>query len=593
MVDHISSFAIVSLILFPLIGSLLTLLTSNIVSTRNVGIVFSVTTFATTIFLWGSYDYTNPYFVWDPTVTSFLKETGYMFYADGISLLFVALTSFLIPICLLSIQGTVDREKEYTSALLLLQCFIHCIFLIPHVFLFYIFFESVLIPMYFIIGVMGSRPRRIYAAYMLVLYTLFGSVPMLFAIIYMYTVFGTFDYFQLVICLNSSDCLISIDTKRLLWLAFFMGFAVKVPMVPFHIWLPEAHVEAPTAGSVILAGILLKIGTYGFLRYSIPFFKEASLYFSPLVYIFSCIAIVYTSLTTLRQIDLKKIVAYSSVAHMGYVTMGLFSLNSTGMAGAILIMISHGFVSSALFLCIGVVYDRYKTRIYKYYSGIAQFMPAFTIIFLIFTMANLGLPGTSSFPGEFLVILGTFEVNILAAVVAVFGTILSAAYALWMFNRVSFGALKSTYLNTLNDLNLREFLFLLPLLLCTIFFGVYPDFILDTIQYDLDWILTQHLKIPTFLDSDKVTLTRLMSPEFKQVLENPEEGNNMVEVLACLKQYFFQHKKGCPGKLATTYSSYHTLELFVDTYYLKYKKYTTLSNGGSMRTLANYTKCQC
>ena len=591
MNNTIISFALLSLVLVPLLSSLGLLFANNLVYVRNIGIVSSVVTFGISLFLWGFHTPFDPYFAIDPLNFSFLREDYYIFFADGISTLFVVLTSFLIPICLLSIQGTVDREKEYSAALLLLQGFIHCIFLIPNVFLFYIFFESVLIPMYFIIGVMGSRLRRIYAAYMLVLYTLFGSVPMLLAILYLYAVFGTFDYFQLVTLLNLDTVCLSDETKRLLWLAFFMGFAVKVPMVPFHIWLPEAHVEAPTAGSVILAGILLKIGTYGLLRYSIPFFKEASLYFSPMVYVLSCIAIVYTSLTTLRQIDLKKIVAYSSVAHMGYVTMGLFSLTTTGVAGAILIMISHGFVSSALFLCIGVVYDRYKTRIYKYYSGIAQFMPAFTIIFLIFTMANLGLPGTSSFPGEFLVILGTFEVNALAAIIAVFGTILSAAYALWMFNRVSFGALKSTYISTLSDINTREFFFLFPLLLATIFFGVYPNYILNAIHLDLDHLLSIGPS-PRDMIHTICTMEDISKFSFSTHVDSYAELKNYLRSQDFLKEFFIHVRSGKIHRIVPLDETDEIVSRFQNTYFFKYKTFAAINNGGD-KTLARYSICQC
>ena len=309
-----------------------------------------------------------------------------------------------------------------------------------------------------------------------------------------------------------------------------------------------------------------------------------------MVYVLSCIAIVYTSLTTLRQIDLKKIVAYSSVAHMGYVTMGLFSLTSTGIAGAILIMISHGFVSSALFLCIGVVYDRYKTRIYKYYSGIAQFMPAFTIIFLIFTMANLGLPGTSSFPGEFLVILGTFEVNALASVIAVFGTILSAAYALWMFNRVSFGALKSTYISTLSDINTREFFFLFPLLLATIFFGVYPNYILNAIHLDLDTILSVGSSKDTA--SIMCTIEDISKISFSSCVDPYADLKTYLRSDGFLKEFFIHVRSGKMHRVISLFDTDTMVSQFQNIYFFKYKTFAEITNGGD-KSLARYAICQC
>lgn len=479
----------------PLVGTFFVLFSRSIVWVRNFALVSSVATLFLVFYLWIGFNKLDLAGVFYGSVF-FDHVFGLRCWLglDGISLSFLILTAFLMPICLLSIQGVVDREKEYTAALLILQLFMQLIFVVQNLLLFFIFFESVLIPMFFIIGVMGSRMRRIYASYMLVLYTLFGSVPMLFGVIYLYYKIGWVDYNRLV---EHCEVLLSVETKRVLWLAFFMGFAVKVPMVPFHIWLPEAHAEAPTAGSVILAGILLKIGTYGFIRYSLALFPEASSYFAPFVYLLSVIAIVYTSLTTLRQIDLKKIVAYSSVAHMGYVTMGIFSGNATGLEGAILIMLSHGFVSSALFLCIGVIYDRYKTRIYKYYAGLAQFMPVFVVMFLVFSMANLGLPGTSSFAGEFMVVLGIIPVNIIVAGFALIGTILSAAYSLWLFNRVSFGVLKTNYLSVVRDVTLREFYFLVPLLAATIFFGVFPNTILEHIHMASHEAISEGMILPS------------------------------------------------------------------------------------------------
>lgn len=302
--------------------------------------------------------------------------------------------------------------------------------------LFYVFFESVLLPMFLIIGVWGSRERKIRAAYQFFLYTLIGSLFMLLAILLIYFQTGTTDLQVLFV----SE--FSLQRQLLLWFAFFASFAVKVPMIPVHIWLPEAHVEAPTSGSVILAGVLLKLGTYGFVRYSIPLFPEASVYFTPLIYTLSIIGVIYASLTTLRQIDLKKIIAYSSVAHMGFVTLGLFSLNVQGIEGALFLMLSHGFVASALFLCIGVLYDRTHTRLVKYYGGLVHVMPLFSVFFLIFTMGNLSLPGTSSFVGEFLILVGVFQTNPFVATFAATGMILGGAYSIWLYNRVVFGNLK-------------------------------------------------------------------------------------------------------------------------------------------------------
>ena len=307
--------------------------------------------------------------------------------------------------------------------------------------LFYVFFESVLLPMFLIIGVWGSRERKIRAAYQFFLYTLIGSLFMLLAILLIYFQTGTTDLQVLFV----SE--FSLQRQFLLWFAFFASFAVKVPMIPVHIWLPEAHVEAPTSGSVILAGVLLKLGTYGFVRYSIPLFPDASVYFTPLVYTMSIIGIIYASLTTLRQIDLKKIIAYSSVAHMGFVTLGLFSLNIQGIEGALLLMLSHGFVASSLFLCIGVLYDRTHTRLVKYYGGLVHVMPLFSVFFLIFTMGNLSLPGTSSFVGEFLILVGVFQTNPFVATCAATGMILGGAYSIWLYNRVVFGNLKPFFID--------------------------------------------------------------------------------------------------------------------------------------------------
>lgn len=461
-------------ILVPIVGSFFVLFNSSLEYSRVIAQISSIFVFISVIYIWAVFDLVeiSGYFC-----TLYILGYEWVLKLDGVSLAFIFLTSFLMPICLLSIQGSADREKEYIIALLILQSFMETIFLVQDLLIFYIFFESVLIPMYFIIGGLGSRLRRIYASYMLLLYTIFGSIPMLFSLLHIYSIYGTLNLDYLL-----TNVSFDFSQELFYWIAFFLGFAVKVPMLPFHIWLPEAHVEAPTAGSVILAGVLLKLGTYGFLRILIPLFPYGSEFFSPFVQTLSVLAIIYTSLTTLRQVDLKKIIAYSSVAHMGYVTLGLFSFTTFSIEGSILIMFSHGFVASALFLCIGIVYDRYKTRIYKYYSGFVQTMPIFTTIFLFFIMANLGLPGTSSFPGEFLVTVSSFDRDALLAIVASFGTILSAAYSLWLFNRIAFGVSKTSHIYFLSDITLKETLCLFPLIFATIIFGVYPDVLIKLVH---------------------------------------------------------------------------------------------------------------
>jgi NADH-ubiquinone oxidoreductase chain 4 len=372
-------------------------------------------------------------------------------------------------------------------AFLICESFMIAVFCMLDLLLFYVFFESVLIPMFIIIGVWGSRQRKIQAAYQFFLYTLLGSVFMLLAILFILSQTGSTDL-QILLTTEFSE-----RRQILLWIAFFASFSVKVPMIPFHIWLPEAHVEAPTAGSVILAGILLKLGTYGFLRFSIPMFPEATLYFTPFVYALSVIAIIYTSLTTIRQIDLKKIIAYSSVAHMNFVTIGMFSLNIQGIEGSILLMLSHGLVSSALFLCVGALYDRHKTRLVKYYGGLVSTMPMFSTILLFFTLANMSLPGTSSFIGEFLILVGAFQRNSLVATLAALGMILGAAYSLWLYNRVIFGNFKPKFLQKFSDLNRREVLIFLPFVVGIIWMGVYPEVFLECMHTSIG-NLVQHGK---------------------------------------------------------------------------------------------------
>ena len=387
-------------------------------------------------------------------VYEWIDNSNIIFYLgiDGISLFFVLLTTLLIPICLLASWDAIkNNQKEYFIAFLAMEALVIAVFCVLDLILFYVFFESVLIPMFIIIGLWGSRERKVRAAYMFFMYTLLGSVLMLLGIIFIYFQVGTTDITLLMTAQFEPF------HQKILWLAFFASFASKVPMLPVHIWLPEAHVEAPTAGSVILASILLKLGTYGFLRFSLPMFPLASIYFTPFVYTMGALAVVYTSLTAIRQTDMKRIIAYSSVAHMNLVLIGIFSFNIPGLEGAILQSLSHGFVSGALFLCVGVIYDRHHTRMIKYYGGLVHTMPIFAGLFLVFTMANIALPGTSSFVGEFLILVGAFQSNPSVCFFTSTGIILGGAYSLWLFNRLRFGNLKTQYINEFQELNRREF----------------------------------------------------------------------------------------------------------------------------------------
>jgi len=394
---------------------------------------------------------------------------------DGISLLFFVLSSFLIFLCTIFIWNE-KLIKEYSIALILLDLLLLLVFSVMDLLLFYIFFEAILIPMYLLVGVWGSRERKVRAAYLLFFYTLVGSLCMLIGIIYIYSVTGTLSFEYLL------TYKFSFNEQYWLWLAFFLSFASKIPMFPFHIWLPEAHVEAPTVGSVLLAGILLKLGVYGFLRFSLCLFPDLSLFFSPLIYLLSILGIIYASLTAIRQTDLKRIIAYSSIAHMNLVTLGIFSFSIIGIEGAILQSISHGFVSGALFFLVGIIYDRYHSRLLYYYGGLVHMMPVYSLLFLVFTMANIALPGTSSFVGEFLLLCGVYQTNSLTAFIAALGVILSGAYSLWLYNRIIFGNLKIHNTIIFKDINFREFSILLPLLLLVIFVGIYPSFFLNYIH---------------------------------------------------------------------------------------------------------------
>ena len=403
---------------------------------------------------------------------------------DGISVLFVLLTTFLMPVTIAACWDVEVRVKEYMIAFLVLETLMLGVFCALDLVLFYLFFEAGLIPMFLIIGIWGGKDR-IYASFKFFLYTFLGSVLMLVAMIAMYFDAGTTDIVQLLQhnfaseTLNIAGFQVLGGLQTLLFIAFFASFAVKMPMWPVHTWLPDAHVQAPTAGSVVLAAILLKMGGYGFLRFSLPMFPVASDMLAPLVFWMSAIAIVYTSLVALAQNDMKKLIAYSSVAHMGYVTMGIFAANQQGVEGAIFQMLSHGFISGALFLCVGVIYDRMHTREIDAYGGLVNRMPAYALVFMFFTMANVGLPGTSGFVGEFLTLAGIFQVNTWVAVVATSGVILSAAYALWLYRRVVFGDLIKESLRSITDMTRREKVIFAPLIAMTLLLGIYPSLVTD------------------------------------------------------------------------------------------------------------------
>ncbi len=475
----------------PLVGVALLLLTRedspygrrNIL---NVSLLTTVFTFILSVFIWVGFDYSNPGFQMVEKHEWLGTGIAYHLGVDGISMLFVILSTFLMPFCVLASWNSIEKRlKEYMIAFLILEVFMVGVFVSLDIVLFYVFFEAGLIPMFIIIGVWGGKDR-VYASYKFFLYTLLGSVLMLLAIMAMYWQAGTTSIPELLAYGFPEQM------QTWLWLAFFASFAVKMPMWPVHTWLPDAHVQAPTAGSVILAGILLKLGGYGFLRFSLPMFPLASDYFAPFVFTLSVVAIIYTSLVALVQEDIKKLIAYSSVAHMGYVTMGIFAANEQGVQGALFQMLSHGIVSGALFLCVGVVYDRLHTREISAYGGLANNMPKYAVAFMIFTMANVGLPGTSGFVGEITTLLGAFRANTWVAFFATSGVILSAAYALWLYRRVIFGPLEKESLKALLDLSGREKAILYPLVLLTIFFGVYPMPVFDVTAASVDALLNNY-----------------------------------------------------------------------------------------------------
>ncbi len=473
------------LLILPLVGAafILTLrgddesVRSN---ARFAALFTTVATFLLSLWAWGRFDPASPAFQLVETHAWLADTIRFKLGVDGFSMPFVLLTTFLMPFAILaSWESIAHRLKEYMVAFLVLETTMVGVFEALDLVLFYLFFEAGLIPMFLIIGIWGGK-RRIYASFKFFLYTLLGSVLMLLAILAMFWNAGTTDIPTLLQHRFPSGL------QTWLWLAFFASFAVKMPMWPVHTWLPDAHVEAPTAGSVILAAILLKMGGYGFIRFSIPMFPDASATFAPLVYALSIVAIVYTSLVALAQEDMKKLIAYSSVAHMGFVTMGLFTLTPQGIQGAMFQMISHGLVSGALFLCVGVIYDRMHTREIAAYGGLVNRMPLYAVALLVFTLANVGLPGTSGFVGEFLALQGAFRVNPWVAFFATTGVILSAPYMLWLYSRVMYGPLEKPALKGIADLDRREIALLAPLVVLVIWYGVLPGSVLDSFAASTD-----------------------------------------------------------------------------------------------------------
>jgi len=454
--------------------------------TRWIALIVTSVTFVLSLVLWARFDPTQAGFQFVENYQWIGNSIGYRMGVDGISVLFVVLTALLMPICIIASWGSVHaRVREYLIVFLVLETLMIGAFATLDLAMFYVFFEGTLIPMFLIIGIWGGA-KRIQASYKFFFYTFTGSVLMLLAIMYMYWQAGTTDISKLLTFSFAKEA------QPWLWLAFFASFAVKMPMWPFHRWLPEAHVEAPTGGSVILAAILLKFGGYGFLRFSLPMFPDASHQFANFVFVLSVAAIILTSLVALVQDDMKKLIAYSSVAHMGFVTMGIFSGTVNGVQGALFQMISHGLVSGALFLCVGVVYDRLHTREIAAYGGLVHRMPVYAAVFMVFTMANVGLPGTSGFVGEFLTMIGTFQVSTWTVFGAAFGVIFSAGYALWLYRRVIFGRLTKDSLKDIMDLNWREGLILIPLVVLVIFFGFYPAPILNATAASSQAIVAQY-----------------------------------------------------------------------------------------------------
>jgi NADH-quinone oxidoreductase subunit M len=500
----VTDLPLLSIITFlPLLGVAFILLAPG--NARGIALLVTLADLGLALYLWAHFNGATADFQFVERAAWLGRGITYHMGVDGISMLFVVLTAGLMPFCILASWESIQtRVPEYMIAFLALEALMIGVFCALDIVLFYVFFEGGLIPMFLIIGVWGGK-RRVYASFKFFLYTLLGSVLMLLAILAMYLQAGTTDIETIIKTVH-----FPVAMQTWLWLAFFASFAVKMPMWPVHTWLPDAHVEAPTAGSVILAGILLKMGGYGFLRFSLPMFASASVTFAPFVFALSVVAIVYTSLVALAQEDMKKLIAYSSVAHMGFVTMGIFALTHQGIEGGIFQMLSHGVVSGALFLCVGVVYDRMHTREIAAYGGLVSRMPVYAACFMVFTLANVGLPGTGGFVGEFLTLLGTFAVNTWVVIIAATGTILSAAYALYLYRRIIFGALVKPGLQAIQDLTLREIVILAPLVLLTIGMGVYPKPVFDITSASVANLITEHQTALAY-DRRPATAPRLAS----------------------------------------------------------------------------------
>jgi NADH-quinone oxidoreductase subunit M len=460
----------------PLIGFAILIFLSDEKHVKIGTIFITLLTFFSSIYMWVLFDNFESHFQFFYNVSWIVNTNiGLTLGIDGISLLFVVLTTFLVPLCLIASYTSInDNSKEYYLTFLALEILLLLVFSALNLLFFYVVFEAVLIPMFVLIGFWGSRERRVRASFFLFLYTLIGSILMLIAIIYLFVLYGTLDY-NFLLTQN-----IPLYTQQLCWVGFFASFASKLPMMPVHIWLPEAHVEAPTAGSVILAGVLLKLGSYGILRFSLPLFPLASAFFAPLVCSVAVLGIIYCSLTAIRQTDIKRVIAYASIAHMNLIVLGMFSFTIEGIEGSLIQMLSHGIVSSALFLCIGILYDRYHTRTINYYSGLASRMPIFTSIFFLYILANIALPGTSSFVGELLILSGTFFYSSTLAILGATGMVLGGIYSLWLFNRIAFGNTQSTFLKTYKDVTFYEMLIQAPLIFLTLFMGICPNIFLST-----------------------------------------------------------------------------------------------------------------